>query len=64
MDTGYNEKECIYYTKEGNCKQEEEREEYTPCCTCKDKFILKEGEKIHIKEEYTLKRVNGKIIKE
>ena len=63
MNEKYDE-ECIYYTEEGNCKKEEERKDYTPCCTCNEKYILKEGEKVNVKEEYTLKRINGKLIKE
>ena len=55
----YEEKNCIYYISKEFC----EKENYT-CCTCSDKIILKEGQEIQVEERYTLKRKNGKIIKE
>lgn len=55
----YEEKDCIYYISNNFC----EKENYT-CCTCSDKIILKEGQEMYVEESYTLKRKNGKIIKE
>lgn len=57
----YDEKDCIYYISGLFCNHECPSES---CCLCKDKIILKEGETLKIEEAYTLKRKNGKIIKE
>ncbi len=55
----YEEENCIYYISGNFCELEN-----TTCCICTDKIILKEGEEINVKEEYSLKRKDGKIIKE
>lgn len=60
----FDEKDCIYYENEKECKiAKEENQELDCCINCNAKYILEEGQKVRIKEEYTLKRENGKIIK-
>ncbi len=59
----YDEKNCIYYENENKCKMTEEDPELDWCGSCLAKQILNEGETILVKEVYTLKRENGKIIK-
>lgn len=57
----YNEKDCIYYKNIEECTYENKKE----CCAiCKDKTTLKEGETIHIAENYDITRKDGKITKE
>lgn len=58
----YEEELCIYF-ENSECKLENERNDYQPCCTCSDKYILEEGQEVEITEVYTLTRKNGKVVK-
>lgn len=60
-DTPYDEKDCIYYINGEFCSNELNPE---TCCICTEKVLLKEGQEMEVEEKYTLKRKNGKIIKE
>ena len=60
-DKPYDEKECIHYIEGSICDLENPPE---ACCICNHKLILKEGQEMYVEESYTLKRKNGKIIKD
>ena len=59
----YDETNCIYYENENKCKIAEEDPELNWCGCCLSKQLLLEGEELQVVEKYTLKRVNGKVIK-
>lgn len=69
----FDQENCIFYINEEICEKnidkiKEKDFENLPhfcCACCNDKKILKENEeiKIEIRERYTLKRENGKLIK-
>lgn len=69
----FDQENCIFYINEEICEKnidkiKEKDFENLPhfCCTCcNDKKILEENEEIKIetREQYTLKRENGKLIK-
>jgi hypothetical protein len=56
------EKNCINYTK-GKCIIEKLTENYLSCENCFYRQILKEGEETTVTETYTLKRINGNLVK-